>query len=426
MLHKFSQFDFVEHDDKIIRIYFLKIFYFYVNKEEFKEFFGDAARIEKKGIETNLDYESTAEKLSELFSINQENLINKITNISTKYIHKGSGIPLIGSNVFGIVDRNTNILEVKPITGCNLKCTYCSLSEGESSIFEKEFVVDSDYLVEELKKVIEYKTQDNSNIKFEIHLGTHGEPTLFSDMPYFISKVSELNQVNRISINTNGVLLNEDSIKTLVDAGLNRFNISINSIGVNAKEIAGKDFYDSNKIKKNILFIDSLIKSGKYPDLELTLAPVLMKNINVEDIEEIIKWAKEEKINCRFGIQNFLSYRTGRRVDKVLDFNKFFQILESWEEKYDVKLILTQEDFLITKTKPLKKPFKKGEEFFVQILCKGRRKGEYLCVLQDRVVTVKSLEGLKGRVKIKITRTKHNVFDAEHIKKNKRPNCCKK
>jgi len=419
-IHTFSQFDFRIINETNIKIYFLKIFFFQISKEEFCEYFGKDSYPENKGIKTNLSFDECFEKVNELFSDNQDNLINKITKIKTTYIHKNSQIPLIGSNVFGIVDRNTNILEVKPITGCNLKCIYCSLSEGQYDLFQREFVLDSDYLIEEIEKIIEYKNDDNF---YEIHIGTHGEPTLFYDLEYFLEKVSKIKQVNRISINTNAVLLDENYIEKLVKAGLNRFNISINSLDENSKKISGEKFYNSQKIMKNILFIDSLIKSKKYPFLEMTLAPVLMKNINSSDVENIIKWVVDNKISCRIGIQNYLKYRTGQNVDKVIDFNKFFSILKEWEEKYKIKLILSEEDFFITKTKPLEKPFRVDDEFFVEIITKGRRKNEYLCVIKNRVVTIKSDSALKGRVKIKITRTKHNIFDAIHIKKNKR--CCK-
>ncbi|MBN2881126.1 radical SAM protein [Candidatus Woesearchaeota archaeon] len=418
---KLKQFTFSEHDD-FVRVYFLKIFYFDVNKEEFFERL-DVTKIESDLLETNLDEETALENFEEIFSENIYNLTNKITQKHTYYITEESNIPLIGTNVFGIVDRNSNIIEVKPVTGCNLKCIYCSLSERGDDI-ENDFVIDADYLFNELEKVIKYKLESNPNINFEVHIGTHGEPLLYYDLEYFLQKVRTIKQVNRVSINTNATLLDEKYIIQLVKAGLNRFNISINSIDQeNAKLISGTNFYSTKKSMENIEFIDSLIKSGKFSDLEMTLAPVLLKGINVDDIDNILTWAVEKDLSCRYGIQNFLLYKTGRRPTKMLDYKKFFAILSEWQDKHKVKLILDKDDFNIEKTLELPKVLKKDDTVFVDILFPGRRKGEYIAKYNDRIVTVTATEALKEKVLVKITRTKHNIYDGTHIKKNKKQNC---
>jgi len=59
-----------------------------------------------------------------------DHLTNKLTGNKATYIHKNSGIPLIGNVAFGIVHRGSSIIEIKPVTSCNLDCIYCSISEG--------------------------------------------------------------------------------------------------------------------------------------------------------------------------------------------------------------------------------------------------------------------------------------------------------
>jgi len=63
-------------------------------------------------------------------------------------------IPLIGLNYFGIVDRNTSLIEVKPSTICNFNCIYCSIDAGLSSKKPVEFVIEKDFLIEELEKLV--------------------------------------------------------------------------------------------------------------------------------------------------------------------------------------------------------------------------------------------------------------------------------
>ena len=45
-------------------------------------------------------------------------------------IREEDNIPLIGAHLFGIIDRGTNVLQIRAITGCPLKCIYCSVDEG--------------------------------------------------------------------------------------------------------------------------------------------------------------------------------------------------------------------------------------------------------------------------------------------------------
>lgn len=79
------------------------------------------------------------------------------------------------------------------------------------------------------------------------------------------------------------------------------------------------------------------------------------------------------------------------------------------EKKTKTKLIIGPEDFNIQKTKKLPKPFKKGQIIKAGIICPGRIKNEMLAAASDRVISVPNCFK-KGIVKIKITRTKHNIF----------------
>ncbi len=75
-----------------------------------------------------------------------------MTNIT--YIDKNSDIPLCGIDFIGVIDRGTNIIELKPLTLCNLKCKYCFVSAGD---YETNFMVDYKYLLEKVKDIIVVK-----------------------------------------------------------------------------------------------------------------------------------------------------------------------------------------------------------------------------------------------------------------------------
>ena len=44
-----------------------------------------------------------------------------------------SGIPLIGCIAFGLIDRGTNLIQIRPFTGCPLSCIFCSVDAGPRS-----------------------------------------------------------------------------------------------------------------------------------------------------------------------------------------------------------------------------------------------------------------------------------------------------
>ena len=92
-------------------------------------------------------------------------------------INEASGIPLLGCIAFGIIDRGTNILQVRCTSICNANCQFCSTDGGPNSRFHKtNYIVDVNYLIKELKKVAKVKG-DN----LIIFLDSVGEPTTNPD-----------------------------------------------------------------------------------------------------------------------------------------------------------------------------------------------------------------------------------------------------
>ena len=55
------------------------------------------------------------------------------------------------------------------------------------------------------------------------------------------------------------------------------------------------------------------------------------------------------------------------------------------------------------------KPFRKGEIIEAGIALPGRMKGEKIAVAKGRCISVMNCEK-EGRIRIKIVRTKHNIF----------------
>lgn len=387
----FQDLSFEEKEDKI-KVNFLRLFYFYLSKKELRQI--DDFVIEKKSITfKNTSQKKAERKLYLLLEKGFKELKNSLNNKPSIYIHKNSNIPLIGNISFGLIDRNTNIIEVKPITGCNLKCMYCSVDEDKRPI---DFVVEKDYIVEEFKKLVEFKNTNN----IEAHIASQGEPSLYTPLTELIKDLSKIRQVKTISIDTNGILLTKNKVDELVKAGLTRLNFSINSLdGKSSKKIAGTA-YNTKKIKE-------ICKYAAHK-ANLIITPVLIPTINEKEMPKIIEFAKQ--IKADIGIQNFLNYKLGRNPVKQIEFDKFYNQLKEWQEKYKIKLIKSIEDFNIIKTKPLQKPFKKNDIIEAEIICPGRLKNEKIAVARQRTISIPNCHKEKGKIRLKITRTKHNIF----------------
>ncbi len=388
---KFEDLSFEAKGDRI-RVNFLRIFYFQLSKKELKQI--DDFTISKNSINfKNIAQKKAERKFYALLDKGLNNLKNSINNKKTIYIHKNSGIPLIGNVAFGLIDRDTNVIEVKPITGCNLKCIYCSVDEDKREV---DFVIEKDYMVEEFRKLVEFKDVDN----IEAHIASQGEPLLYAPLTGLIRDLSKSKQVKTISIDTNGILLTKNRVDELVEAGLTRFNFSINALDDKiAKKLAGTG-YNIRKIREICRYI---VRKA-----HLIITPVLVPSVNEKEMPKIIEFAKE--IGADVGIQNFLPYRFGRNPVKPIAFDKFYETLKEWQENTKVKLIKSEKDFNIIKTKALPKPFKKGDIIEAEIICPGRLKNEKIAIAEQRTISIPNCHKDKGKVKLKITRTKHNIF----------------
>jgi uncharacterized Fe-S cluster-containing radical SAM superfamily enzyme len=390
---KFKDLSFIEEKDRI-KLIFLKIFYSYIAKSSLKKI--SDFTITKNSITFKKIPENKAEtKFNFLLQDSFKNLKNKLNDNKTIYIHKNSAIPLIGSLSFGIVDKGSKMIELKPITGCNINCIFCSVDEGLSSKKMVDYIVEKDYLMQELKKLVEFKAT-----KVDIYINPHGEPLLYADIVPLVNDISKIKNVNIISIITNGTLLTKDLIDKLIGAGLNRINISINALDQKlANKLAGSH-YNVKHLLEMLYYLNKKI--------ELVLTPVYLPEISDNEIIKLIELSK--KLSCKIAIQNFQTNKRGRNPTKQLSWDRFYSKLKSFEKGYNIELIPKK---IPINTKEYKMPFNKGDIIKPEIILPGRYPNEKIAVSQDRSITV--TDCYKNPSKIKITRSMHNIFYATSI-----------
>ena len=321
-------------------------------------------------------------------------------------ITKQSGIPLIGTIAFGIIDRGTDLLQIRPTSACNLNCAYCSTDSGACSIsHETDYTVDMEYLLEYVKDAADYK-----GTKIEANIDSVGEPLTYDKITELVGKLAKMSCIKRISMQTNGMLLTEDLLKKLEKAGLNRINLSINTLDEEqAMMLSGTPGYS---LKKVLATAKNIAESK----IELLIAPVWIPGVNEAGIEGLIQLAK--KLDCKIGIQKYETYKHSRRIPKARPINywKFYKQLEAWEKEFGIKLKFTAKDSTILAAKRLPEKFKQGDKEIVEIKCPGWMKGQMIGAARNRAVTVNDCKAVEGdKIKVKITEAKNNIYLAEPI-----------
>jgi len=337
-----------------------------------------------------------------------KNIYNHITRRRMYYITEESGIPLVGHTAFGLIDRGTNLIQVRPCSGCNLNCIFCSVDEGKSKTRVTDYMVDIDYLVKEFEEIADFKRKHHRNISIEAHIDGQGEPFIYPYITDLVKKLKDIADV--VSIQSNGVLIDSKKI-TEMEGYLDRINLSINSLDKNrAKLLAGCNVYDLEHVLR-------IAKEIADSEIDLLIAPVWVPGYNDEDIKKLIEFGKKIGAGKRwkaFGIQKYIKYRFGRvpRGVRVMNFRTFYSKLQ----EIDRDLVLSPRDFGIVKCKPLPKKFRIGERLRVKLELHGRMRGEMLAIDRDRIIQIIDTHKKIGdTVDVKIVRNKHNIYVAQPV-----------
>jgi cyclic pyranopterin phosphate synthase len=111
-------------------------------------------------------------------------------------------------------------LRVSVTDRCNFRCQYCMPAEGLPWL-ERAGIL----RFEEIARIVELMAAMGVA---DVRL-TGGEPLVRRDFPRLAAMLSQIEGVRDLSVTTNGFLLERDAA-ALVSAGINRFNVSIDSL----------------------------------------------------------------------------------------------------------------------------------------------------------------------------------------------------
>ncbi|MGO9955190.1 MAG: GTP 3',8-cyclase MoaA [Solirubrobacteraceae bacterium] len=116
--------------------------------------------------------------------------------------------------------RQIGDLRVSVTDRCNFRCQYCMPAEGIAWLERAEILS-----FEEIARLVAiFASMDVADVRL-----TGGEPLVRRDFPLLAAMLSEIDGVHDLSITTNGFRLERDA-EQLVRAGIDRFNVSVDSL----------------------------------------------------------------------------------------------------------------------------------------------------------------------------------------------------
>jgi GTP 3',8-cyclase len=116
--------------------------------------------------------------------------------------------------------RQIGDLRVSVTDRCNFRCQYCMPAEGLPWLERAEILT-----FEEITRLVGlFAAMGVHDVRL-----TGGEPLVRKEFPRLAAMLAQVSAVDDLSVTTNGYLLERDA-EALVRAGINRFNVSIDSL----------------------------------------------------------------------------------------------------------------------------------------------------------------------------------------------------
>jgi len=321
-------------------------------------------------------------------------------------------LPLVGTIAFGIIDRGTNVLQVRPTSVCSMCCAFCSVDAGPCSKARwADFVVeDLDWLEEWVRDFVRFK-----EVPVEVLIDGVGDPLEHPRIDEVVKRMKSIEGVKSVALETHAFRLSEDLAFRLAEAGLDRINLSLETLDPEkAKLLSGRKEYDVTSV---VNIIEKLVKETS---VDVHVTPVLLPGINEEDVKEIILWAKDIGMGKRwppFTVQKYVRHKHGRKLKgvKEMSWDEFWRYLDTLERELGVRLRWSMEEWGMAKAKKLPEVYSVGDRVKVEVVSRGLFRGEWLAVPLPRRDVVMTLVRAPGaevgkRLSVRVRQNKDNIY----------------
>ncbi len=180
------------------------------------------------------------------------------------------------------IGRKIDYLRISVTDRCNLRCLYCMPEAGIEYLEHEEILT-----YKEILTIVKVVSQLGIR-KIKI---TGGEPLVRKGIINLIRRLKDIDGIEEVTMTSNGVLLG-DMAEELAGAGLDSVNVSLDTLNkTNFNSITRRDCLD-----KVIYGIKKAVDAG----LKTKINCVLIAQLHGEDLENMLKIAKEYPIDVRF------------------------------------------------------------------------------------------------------------------------------
>lgn len=179
--------------------------------------------------------------------------------------------------------RAARSLRVSVTDRCNLRCLYCMPEKG-ITWFPKERIL----TFEEIARVV--RVLVGCGVR-AVRL-TGGEPLLRRDLPVLVRLLAGIDGLEDLALTTNGLLLREQA-KALLEAGVQRFNVHLDSLDPGTfRETSRRDVLDR--------VLDGLAELERLGAVPIKVNVVLVRGVNDHEIPRFAELARARPYQVRF------------------------------------------------------------------------------------------------------------------------------
>lgn len=180
-------------------------------------------------------------------------------------------------------DRAIGYLRISVTDKCNLRCVYCMPETGLPWLGRDELLT-----YEEIAEVV----RAAASIGVRSVRLSGGEPLVRRDLHRLVGAIAAVEGIDDVSLSTNALLL-EEQLPGLVRAGLNRVNVSLDTLDADRfVQIARRPGLD-----RVLRGIDAAVDAGLAP---VKINCVVLRGVNDDEIGAFAELTRERAIFVRF------------------------------------------------------------------------------------------------------------------------------
>jgi cyclic pyranopterin phosphate synthase len=180
--------------------------------------------------------------------------------------------------------RRISDLRVSVTDRCNFRCQYCMPAEGLPWLERADVLT-----FEEIERLVALLAQMGIE---ELRL-TGGEPLVRRDFPLLAARLTAIDGLREVSVTTNGFLLERDA-EALVKAGIDRFNVSVDSLQRDR-------FYELTRRDALNRVLAGLEHLASFPEAHpIKVNAVALRGFTEDEVLPFAAFAREHPYEVRF------------------------------------------------------------------------------------------------------------------------------